>query len=139
LPAPTKSTRLSSNRSNTPLAKSATATLGIDTRSRPRAVSVATRLAVRSAAWNMPAVSGPDVRLSWAIAQACLTCARICGSPSTMLSRPAATPNRWRTTASSCSRESSGSSEPASMPRHSARNDTSCSAAGAALPPSPAA
>ena len=54
-------TRLSSKRSKTPRAKSATAILGIESRSRPIEVSLATRLAVRKAAWNISPVSGPAV------------------------------------------------------------------------------
>ena len=130
---------MSSNRSNTPAAKSATATLGMLVRSRPTPVSVATRLAVRRAAWNIPAVSGPAVPAAWARLQACFTCPRIWGSPSTMLSRPAATPNRWRTTASLRSRAKTGASRSGSRPRHSARNATSWEASGAAASCSPAA
>ncbi len=93
-PAPMRSTFLSSKRSKTWRAKSATATLGMLTRRQCRRVSLATRRATREAAWNAAWVSGPVASCCVANRYACFTCERICGSPTTMLSKLLATRNR---------------------------------------------
>jgi hypothetical protein len=95
-PAPITSTRRPSSRSKIFLAM-ATASKLTDTAPSPMAVSVRTRLPTPNDEVNTRSSSGPTHRRPDAAWKASLTCPRICGSPTTAESNPAATRNRCAT------------------------------------------
>ncbi len=76
------------------LRASDTAACATDTAPSPTAVSVRTRLPTANDVWNRRVSSGPTDWRSAATWNASFTCPRICGSPTTSESRPAATRNR---------------------------------------------
>ena len=92
-PAPTTSTRRPVSRPKI-LRASETAAKLTDTAPSPSAVSVRTRLPTPNAQWNVLLSSGPCTCRSVAAWKASFTWPRICGSPTTSESSPAATRNR---------------------------------------------
>ena len=78
---------------------SAAAAIEIDC--APSAVSVRTCFATEKVFWKSRLSIGPSVPMFPAVRTDCFTCPRICGSPSTIESRPEATRKAWRTAASS--------------------------------------
>ncbi len=94
-PAPTNSTWISRRSSNSsPARRTAAAAMLIEC--APISVEVRTSLATEKLRWNSWCSVVPSVPASSASRTACFICPRICGSPSTIESRPAATRKAWR-------------------------------------------
>jgi hypothetical protein len=101
-PAPMKST-FWSLRLGKILAASFTAAAAIDTLAAPTLVVERTSFATAKVRWKSLCSTVPRVPADSAVRAASFIWPRICGSPSTMESRPEATRNAWRT---ACSRGS---------------------------------
>lgn len=84
-------------------AASFTAAAAIDTLVAPISVVLRTSFATAKERWKSLCSTVPRVPAASASRTACFSWPRICGSPSTMESRPEATRNAWRT-ACSCGR-----------------------------------
>ena len=84
-------------------AASRTAAAAIETLAAPTCVVERTSFATANERWKSLCSSVPSVPADSAARAACFNCPRICGSPSTIESRPEATRKAWRT---ACSRGS---------------------------------
>ncbi len=95
-PAPTNSTEVFFRSSNSRCARR-TAAAAIDTECAPISVWLRTSLATAKVRWNSWCRWVPSASASCATRAASFIWPRICGSPSTIESRPEATRNAWRT------------------------------------------
>ncbi len=96
VPAPISSAVLSPKASKMPRASS-TAAEPTETAFSAMLVSVRTRLATENDLWKQRWSTCPAAPTAAAIAYCSFSCPRICGSPTTIESRLAATRKRWRT------------------------------------------